>query len=125
MDALKAFAPLAHWLPRFALAAIFGYHGYPKLVDAAATAAAMDLSPRIVLGLGVVEIVCAALIVYGGTGAEWATQIAGLVFAAVMGFAILTVHVNYGWNSIGNLGMEFQVLIAAVSLYFAFRGNDA
>ncbi len=125
MDALKAFAPLAHWLPRFALAAIFGYHGYPKVVDAAATADAMSLSAPVVMGLGVVEIVCAVLIVYGGTGAEWATQIAGLVFAALMGFAILTVHATYGWNSVGNLGMEFQVLIASVSLYFAFRGNDA
>jgi putative oxidoreductase len=125
MDALKAFAPLAHWLPRFALAAIFGYHSYPKLVDSVATGEAMELAGPVVLGLGVVEILCAALILYGGTGAEWATQIAGLVFAALMGFAILTVHANYGWNSVGNLGMEFQVLIAAVSLYFAFRGNDA
>jgi len=38
------------------------------------------------------------------------------------------VHAQYGWNSInmgnnGGRGMEFQVLIIAVSLLYAFKGN--
>lgn len=125
MEVLKNLAPLAHWLPRFSLAATFAYHGWPKLVDSGAMASGMGLSPAVVLALGVLEVGGAALILYGGTGAEWATQLAGLIFAAVMVGAILTVHAEHGWNSIGNMGMEFQVLICAVALYFALRGNDA
>ncbi len=62
----------------------------------------------------------AALILYGGTGTEWATQVAGLIFSAVMLGAIFMVHLANGWNSIGNMGMEFQVLILATSLSGAF-----
>lgn len=125
MQALKGMAPLAHWLPRFALAAIFLYHGWPKLTDSAGMAGAMEMPAIAVLALGVVELGGAALILYGGAGAEWATQIAGLAFCVVMIGAILTVHAAHGWNSIGNMGMEFQVLIFATSFYFATKGNDA
>jgi putative oxidoreductase len=123
MDALKSLAPLAHWLPRFSLAATFAYHGWPKLTNPGAMAA-MGFPTPLALAVGAAEVGGAALIVYGGTGAEWATQLAGLIFAVIMAGAIFTVHAANGWNSIGAMGMEFQVLIAAVSLYFAFRGND-
>jgi putative oxidoreductase len=124
MDALKKLAPVAHWLPRLSLAATFAYHGWPKLMDSAGMASAMGMPAIVVMLLGVVEIGGAALIVFGGTGAEWATQLAGLLFAAVMVGAIVLVHAANGWNSIGAMGMEFQVLILAVSVYFAARGND-
>ena len=45
--------------------------------------------------------------------------------------AVAVVHGQNGWNSInmgeGNegKGMEFQVLILAISLFFAFTGNSA
>jgi len=124
MNALKSLAPVAHWLPRLSLAATFAYHGWPKVTDSAGMASMMGMPAMIIILLGVIEIGGAALILYGGTGAEWATQVAGLLFAGVMAGAIVMVHAANGWNSIGAMGMEFQVLILAVSVYFAARGND-
>jgi len=124
MDALKRLAPLAHWLPRLSLAAIFAFHAWPKLMDSAGMAEMMGMPAMVIMMLGVLEIGGAALLLYGGTGAEWATQLAALVFSAVMVGAILMVHAANGWNSIGNMGMEFQVLILATSLYFLIKGND-
>jgi len=125
MDALKGLAPLAHWLPRFSLAATFAYHAWPKLVDSGAIAEMMSMPAMMVMALGAMEIAGAALILYGGTGNELATQVGALLFSAVMVGAIFMVHAANGWNSIGNMGMEFQVLILATSLYFAIKGNDA
>jgi len=125
MDALKGLAPMAHWLPRASLAASFGYHSWPKLMDSTAMAEMMGMPAAMIMMLGVMEIAGAALILYGGTGAEWATQVAGLVFSAIMLGAIVMVHAANGWSSINNAGMEFQVLILATSLYFAIKGNDA
>jgi putative oxidoreductase len=125
MGALKSLAPNIHWLPRVSLAATFAYHGWPKLADPGPMADMMGMPAMMIMVLGVVEIGGAALILYGGVGPEWATQLAGLLFAAVMVGAIMMVHAANGWNSIGNMGMEFQVLILAVSLYFAVKGKDA
>lgn len=65
---------------------------------------------------------------WGGFGQEWATRIAGLIFTVIMIGAIAMVHAQHGWNSLnmGNSegkGMEFQVLIIAVSLLYAIKGN--
>jgi len=91
-------------------------------------AAMMGMPVFMVLMLGAVEIGGALLLLWGGFGPEWATRIAGLMFTAVMTGAIAMVHAQYGWNSInmgdnGGRGMEFQVLIIAVSLLYAFKGN--
>ena len=77
------------------------------------------------------EVAGALLILLGGVGPDWATRIGGPIFAAVMLGAVAVVHGQNGWNSInmgeGNKGkgMEFQVLILAISLFFAFKGNSA
>lgn len=123
MNALKGMAPVAHWLPRLSLAATFAYHAWPKLMDSAAMAEMMGMPAMMIMMLGVMEIGGAALILYGGTGTEWATQVAGLIFSAVMLGAIVMVHGANGWDFMSG-GMEFQVLILATSLYFAIKGND-
>ncbi|MFP8488695.1 DoxX family protein [Gracilimonas sp. Q87] len=119
---------IAHWLPRLSLAATFIYHGFPKIAMAADVAAMMGMPTIMVLMLGLVEIGGALLLLWGGFGPEWATRIAGLMFTAVMIGAIAMVHAQFGWNSInmgdnGGRGMEFQVLIIAVSLLYTFKGN--
>lgn len=91
-------------------------------------AAAMGMPVFMVIMLGLVEIGGALLILWGGFGPEWATRIAGLMFTVVMIGAIALVHAQFGWNSInmgdnGGRGMEFQVLIIAVSLLYTFKGN--
>lgn len=128
MKSLNKLSGIAHWLPRLALAAIFIYHGFPKVAMAGDVAAMMGMPFLMVLMLGVFEIAASLLILWGGFGPDWATRIGGLIFTAIMIGAIVMVHAQYGWNSInmgnnGGRGMEFQVLIIAVSLLYVFKGN--
>jgi len=129
MNQLNKLSGISHWLPRLALAAIFVYHGFPKIAMAGDVSAAMGMPIFMVLMLGIVEIGGSLLLLWGGFGPEWATRIAGIMFTIVMIGAIAMVHAQYGWNSInmgnnGGRGMEFQVLIIATSLLYVFRGNQ-
>lgn len=128
MEQLNKLSGIAHWLPRLSLAAIFIYHGFPKVAMTGDVAAMMGMPFIMVLMVGIVEVGGALLLLWGGFGPDWATRVSGLLFTAVMIGAIVMVHAQYGWNSInmgdnGGRGMEFQVLIIAVSLLYAFKGN--
>lgn len=129
MEQLNKLSGIAHWLPRLALAAIFIYHGFPKVAATGDLAAAMGMPFFMVLMVGIIEIGGALLLLWGGFGPDWATRVAGILFTLVMIGAIAMVHAQYGWNSInmgnnGGRGMEFQVLIMATSLLYAFKGNE-
>lgn len=128
MDQLNKLSGIAHWLPRLSLAAIFLYHGFPKVAMTGDVAAMMGMPFVMVLMIGIIEVGGALLLLWGGFGPDWATRLSGLMFTAIMIGAIVMVHAQYGWNSInmgdnGGRGMEFQVLIIAVSLLYAFKGN--
>jgi putative oxidoreductase len=129
MNQLNKLSGFAHWLPRLSLAAIFIYHGFPKVAMAGDVAAMMGMPMIMVLILGAIEIGGALLLLWGGVGPEWATRIAGLMFSAVMIGAIAMVHPQFGWSSInmgdnGGRGMEFQILIIAISLLYVLKGNS-
>lgn len=123
MNALNKFAPNAHWLLRLALVGPFLFHGLGKFLNLAGTAEMMQMPVAMVALIGLVEIGSVALILAGPFGKDWMTRVAGLGFAAVMLGAILLVHLAHGWNSIGNMGMEFQVTLLLTSLYFVVVGN--
>jgi putative oxidoreductase len=131
MTQLNRLSEIAHWLPRLALAATFLYHGIGKFPMAQGMAAMMGMPVAMVYMLATAEIVGALLILWGGAGRDWATRTSGLIFPSVMVGAIAMVHLQHGWNSInmggGNegKGMEFQVVILALSLFFAFKGSAA
>lgn len=129
MDQLNKLSGIAHWLPRLALAGIFIYHAFPKIVMTGAVSNMMGMPGVMVFMLGAIEIGASLLLLWGGFGPDWATRVSGLLLAVVMIGAITMVHFQHGWNSVnmgmGNegRGMEFQVLILAVSLLYAFKGN--
>ena len=123
MDALNKFAPNAHWLLRLALVGPFGFHGMGKLLNSAGTAEMMQMPVAMVIVLGLIEVGGAAILLAGPMAKDWMVRLTGLGFAGVMVGAIVMVHAAHGWNSIGNLGMEFQVTLALVSLYFLVVGN--
>lgn len=128
MNQLNKFSGIVHWLPRLSLAAIFIYHGFPKVAMAGDVAAMMGMPFAMVLMLGMMEIGGGLLLIWGGFGPDWATRVAGLLFSGVMMGAIVMVHAQHGWSSInmgdnGGQGMEFQVLIIAVSLLYVVKGN--
>ena len=121
----------SHWLIRLSLAATFIYHGLAKFPMAAMMAEGMGMPVFMVYLLAIMEVAGGLLILYGGVGPDWATRIAGGVFAMVMLGAIFMVHWSNGWNFMAGYGegtnnmggMEFQVLISAVSLFLVARGN--
>ncbi|MDZ7659021.1 DoxX family protein [Fodinibius sp.] len=128
MDQLNKLSGIAHWLPRLSLAATFIYHGFPKVAMTGDVSAMMGMPFAMVFILGIAEIGGALLMLWGGFGPDWATRVGGLIFTVIMIGAIVMVHAQFGWNSInmgnnGGRGMEFQVLIIAVSLLYAFKGN--
>lgn len=125
MQFLNNLAPHAHLLLRLALAGVFAYHGLSKFGDLNAMAQMMQMPVFMVALVGAAETVAAALIVLGGFMQEWMTRVAGLIIAVIMVGAIALVHWPHGWNSIGNLGMEFQVTLLTAGLFFLLTGNHS
>ncbi len=128
MKRLNALAPHAHWLLRAALASVFLFHGIGKFMDLAGTAEMMGGMPMAVLA-AVMETGGGALILVGGFGNDLLTRLGGLLIAPVMLGAIAMVHWGQ-WSFAPSDthpmgGMEFQVTLLMVALYFVFVGNSA
>lgn len=130
MNALRTFAPHAHWFLRLALGSVFLYHGLTKFPVLGGLAEMMGMPVFMVGALAVIETAGAILILAGGRGPDWVTRLGGLFIAPVMLGAIFMVHLQHGWNSVnmgsGNMGrgMEFQFTLLMIALYFLFVGND-
>ena len=133
---MQRLSGLAHWLPRMGLASIFVYHGLYKLSHAAIAAELVGVPSAVILLHGMVEVVAAALILWGGRGPDWATRLGAGIFAAVMVGAIGYVLPTFGWNQVvvdhalvvatgaTVVGVEFHVLILTTALLYALRGNE-
>jgi putative oxidoreductase len=86
--------------------------------------------PTIMIGLlATMETAAGILILFGGVGPAWASRTAGAIITVVMLGAIGMVHFPNGWNSVnmgmGNegRGMEFQVTLLTIALFFVIVGN--
>ncbi len=123
-----------HWLLRAALASVFIYHGVLKLADLEGFAASLSLPISIVLLVALAETVGGAFILLGGfskitPAASWLTRLGAMMILPVMAGAIVMVHWGQ-WTFIPSQthpigGIEFQVVLLLVSLYFLAKGNDA
>lgn len=122
MDSLSKLQGHAHWLLRFALASVFLYHGGGKFLDLDAAAQGLGMPVLAAALIAVVEV-GSVLLLLAGVARSWMTRVAGFGFAMLMLGAISTMHYQYGWNSIGALGMEFQVTLMMIGLYFLVAGN--
>ena len=123
MNFLSPLSPHVHWAMRLSLAATFLYHGIGKF-PVAAFSEAMGMPVPMVWAVAIAEIIAGAALIVGAFGKETLTRLAGLIVIVIMIGAIGMVHFKNGWNVI-NGGMEFQVLMLAVGLYFTVRGNEA
>ena len=121
MDFLKVLAPNVHWAMRLSLAATFVYHGVGKFPI---EGPAMGLPTPVVWALALGEITAGLMFIAGAFGKEILTRLAGLIVVVTMIGAIILVHAKNGFNVMSG-GMEFQLLMIAVGLYFAAKGNDA
>ena len=129
MNALRAIAPHAHWFLRLVVGSVFLYHGLTKFPVLGDMAEMMEM-PVVAVGLlATIETLGALLVLAGGLGRRWMTRLGGLFIAPVMLGAIFMVHLPHGWNSVnmgtGNMGrgMEFQVTLLMIALYFVAVGN--
>ena len=123
MNFLSALSPHVHWGLRLSLAATFIYHGLGKWpADGFAQSFGMPL--LVAWAVVVAEVVAGLALIVGAFGKETLTRLGGLIVIVIMVGAIAMVHAQNGWN-VMNGGMEFQVLMLAVGLYFAARGNEA
>jgi len=122
MNFLSPLAPFAHWAVRLSLAATFLYHGIGKF-PIQAFSEAMGMPVPMVWAVAIAEIIGGAALIIGALGKEVLTRIGGMIVIVIMIGAIGMVHFKNGWN-VMNGGMEFQVLMLAVGLYFAARGNE-
>lgn len=119
MNFLSPLAPHVHWALRLSLAATFLYHGIAKFP----ISDAMGMPIPMVWAVALTEIAAGASLIIGAFGKETLTRIGGLLVMVIMVGAIGMVHFKNGWN-VMNRGMEFQVLMLAVGLYFTARGNE-
>ena len=122
MKFLSPLAPHVHWALRLSLAATFLYHGITKF-PVPAFSEAMGMPIPMVWAVALAEIAAGASLIIGAFGKEALTRLGGLIVIVIMMGAIGMVHFKNGWNAM-NSGMEFQVLMLSVGLYFAARGNE-
>ena len=122
MNFLSPLAPHAHWLVRLSLAATFLYHGIGKF-PVSAFSEAMGMAVPLAWAVTIAEIVGGAALIIGAFGKDMLPRLGGLIVIVIMIGAIGMVHFKNGWN-VMNGGMEFQVLMLAIGVYFAARGNE-
>ncbi len=121
MNFLSGLSPHVHWGLRLSLAATFIYHGLGKWpVSGFAESFGMPLA--VAWAVTIAEVVAGLALIIGAFGKETLTRVGGLIVIVIMIGAIALVHAKNGWNVMTG-GMEFQVMMLALGLYFAARGN--
>ena len=99
------------------MATTFLVHGFPKLTNPIPMTE-MGMPLFMVYLIGLFEVGGALLLLIGITK-DWATRIGALLISVIMVGAIAMVHIKDGWQ-----GNEWQLLILAVSLMYATKGNS-
>ena len=119
----------AHWFLRLPFAATFIGHGVGKLIMPAASAAMLELPAWLLVVVGLAEVLTGLGALLGGLAhplAGLATRLAGLAGVPVLIGAIAMFHWPR-WSFVASEshplgGMEFQLLLLGVALFFLLRG---
>ena len=127
MKFLDNFSPYAHWFLRISIGSVFLYHGLTKFPVAPGMAQMMGMPVVMVYLLAIMETAAGALALYGGVGPDWATRLSGLIVIPVMLGAIFMVHWGQWAFAASEThpmgGMEFQLTLVLIGLYFLVKGN--
>ena len=128
-NVLDNLAQHAHWLPRIALASVFLYHGLTKFAGLSAQATMMGLPVAVFALVALAETAGGALIVLGALTKDIVTRLGGLLILPPMLGAIMMVHWGrWAFTPADGYpmgGMEFQVTLVLVAVFFILRGNKA
>ncbi len=126
-------AAIAHWLLRIALASVFLFHGIQKFMSLEKGAEMMNLSVPVWSAVAFAEVIGPVLLLLGGLIrtrlGDIMTRLGALALIPVMLGAIAMVHWPR-WSFTPSEthpmgGMEFQVVLLLIQLYFLIRGNEA
>ena len=117
----------AHWTLRIALASVFLYHGLTKFQDLNGMATMMGVPVALWALVALTEAAGGLLILVGAFTKDIITRIAGVLVIIPMIGAIAMVHWPQ-WSFVPSEthpmgGMEFQVTLLLIGLYFVLRGN--
>ena len=127
--AFDGLAQYAHWAPRIALASVFLYHGLTKFPGLSQTAAMMGMPVAIFALVALAETFGGALIIVGAFTKDIVTRIGGLLLIPPMLGAIGMVHWGrWAFTPAEGYpmgGMEFQVTLLLLSVFFVMRGNKS
>ena len=124
-----SFAMHAPWLLRIGFASVFVFHGVGKFAAPAQFAEMMQLPLLVTLLVALAEVGGGLAVIVGGAlRKNWLTRLGGLVTVPVMIGAIGMVHWGQ-WSFVATDshpmgGMEFQVVLLLMGLYFLIRGNS-
>ena len=122
MRVLEKLKPLALLLLRWGLAAIYIFHGYPKLFTH--TAQFLESFPRMgfpsyfVYIVGVVEFFGGVLLIAG-----LFTRLVGLLLAGEMAIAIFKVHMTHGILAVNTYEFPLACGVAAFALMALGAGS--
>ncbi len=124
----------SHWLLRITLTSVFLYHGVLKFTRLEGMSEFLQLPVIVILLVALAEAAGGALVLLGGFvkgdfAGRWMTRLGALMIIPVMIGAIAMVHWGQ-WNFVPADshpldGMQFQVTLLLISLYFVIRGNKA
>ena len=126
LDSLK---PHAHWLLRLTLASVFMVHGIGKATNLEGTAQMLGMPLSVAALVTFAELAGAVGIIVGAFKSDLITRLSGLAIAPVMLGAIFMVHWGR-WSftpaeGFPMGGMEFQVVLLLIAIYFLITGNSA
>ncbi|MBC8505262.1 MAG: DoxX family membrane protein [Anaerolineales bacterium] len=128
MNALKKLSPYAHWGIRLAVAGVFLFHGLGKFADLSGGAQMMGMPVFVWALVAIFESLGGALVLLGGFLPDWATRLGGLLIIPPMLGAVFMAHWGQ-WSFAPSAthpmgGMEFQVTLLTLGIFFALRGKE-
>ena len=126
-DFLDSFKPHAHWLLRIALASVFIFHGWGKVMNLGGFSEMLGLPVAVIALVTFAELAGGIGIIAGAFTKDLITRLSGLALVPVLLGAIFMVHWGR-WNFVPAEdfpmgGMEFQVVLLLIALYFLVMGN--
>lgn len=129
LDSLSKYSEHAQWLLRLALASVFLFHGLGKAADIGGFSAMAGVPIAVAALVTVAELVGGLGIVIGGFTNAAVTRLSALAVLPVLLGAIVMVHApRWSFTPTEDFpmgGMEFQVVLALIALYFLVVGNAA
>lgn len=128
MSFLDDYAEYAHWLLRLALASVFLFHGVSKAMAGGAhpMVATMGMPMIVFILVTFAELAGGAGIIIGSFTNSLITRLSGVAIVPVMAGAIIMVHGSHWHFNAGKMGgMEFQVVLILIALYFVIVGNNS